>query len=93
MDVVDKEGETLVSLQCDYILRRKTNLGLWFWRVSIRTLFVMTLTIAFLLLEFLLGGGGGRWHSTNSGIIIFPSKSPGDLIQSLWASMRSYVLM
>jgi hypothetical protein len=76
-----RRGRQWVSSQCDYVLGRETDLGRWFWRVSIERLFVMTPTIMLLLLKF-AQGEGGRWRSIESGTVVFPTKSPGDPVQS-----------
>jgi hypothetical protein len=53
-----RRGRRWVSPQCDYILGRATDLGRWIRRVSVRTPFVMTPTIALLLPKFVQGEGG-----------------------------------
>ncbi len=53
-----KRGRRWVSSQCDYILGRATDLGRWIRRIASERLFVMTLTIALLLLKFAQGEGG-----------------------------------
>ncbi len=52
-----RKGRRWVSSQCDYILGRETNLGRWFWRVSIRMPFCHDSNHRALVAEICAGGG------------------------------------
>ncbi len=53
-----RRGRRWVSSQCDYVLERVTNLGRWFWCVSVRMPFCHNSDHRALVAKIRVGGGG-----------------------------------
>ncbi len=70
-----RRGRQWVSSQCDYILGRATDLGRWFWRVSIRTPFCHDSDHPTIVSKIRAGGGREmkKYHKINQR---FPLKIP-----------------
>ena len=52
-----RRGRCWISSQCDYVLGRATDLGRWFWRVSVRMPFCHNSDHRALVAEIRAGGG------------------------------------
>ncbi len=70
-----RRGRWWISSQCDYILGRETDLGQWFWRISVRTPFSHDSDHR-ALVAIICAGGGREMAKYQKQYRHFPLKIP-----------------